>query len=355
MMKIQRIASCVAGALAVLLCSCATEEYDTERKYIYVDRTTLESKSASEIVSQSIDLEQMEDEKALNVGIRLTVNFMNANDRTRLLSSRAFQEHAMALAKTYLSKIQAYRVVVLPENVKKEELFSGHDFAGVKFHFFVDMEVTLSSELKQGYDEDTALFKTTVNWNLIDNRTKSNGLGALDAPTSTGKAEVCRSMNTMVLRINSLGGGKGLAGMDPKNAQNRFNNALGNALLDFNAQLYNRIPFGGKVRDLWELDGNIYMSLTDAQKMGVVPRMEMLIINERGNKVAIATANGGNNGITLEVWRWLSDSFEKKLTKVASEDNAAEYLKKKNNRLYAISLGMPKPKADEIQNFNDIK
>ena len=365
-MNTKRLFQCgIAGFSLLCLVGCATQ-YETDTLTNFVDRETLEDVAADEITSQSVDIQQMQNEKKLYVGIRLNVQdesqgrasvaeqYVSPEEQDR--QRRQFEENARILAANYLTRVNAYRVVVLPRWASKSDLMSGKDFDAVKYHFLIDMHVVTSSELEQRSYTDEAMYKTSIAWTLIDNRTKSNGLGSNDVPFAK-EALTCKNVTSRKLAIRGVSGRR-MAGADARNAQNAFKNTLENALIEFRAQLANRIPFGGKIFSFRERDGKIRMTLKAGADDGITARMQMLIINEEGDQVAIATATGGAKSTesTLQVWRWLSPSLKKQIEAIASnKKKVEEFLDEKGNGLYAICLGMPTPSKDERTQIQDFK
>ena len=339
---------------AIALCSCSTT-YDTDLKVDYVDRASVEKLSNDEISSQSIDIKQMKNEKKLGIGVLVNVEDMSQG-RCRLPDSVNLTGVAWKLAQNFLAQTKAYQVYVFPQGTSSEKLMSSNEFDGVKFAFLIDMNIVLSSEIEERLDEDEAMYKTTIDWKLIDNRTKSNGLGNLPAATIK-ESLVCRGITTRKLKVSSVTNRR-MGGTEIRNAQNAYFNTMANAMLQFRAQLSNRIPYGGKIVGIRLRDGKLRMTMTGGREVGIVPKMQMLIINEEGDQVAVATATGGakSNETTLDVWRWISPSLQKSIMDVAGDKKQAEtWMEEEGNTLYAICLGTPKPSKDEIANFNDTK
>ena len=338
----------------MVLCGCSTQ-YNTDVLTVYVDRANLEDVPAEEISSQSIDIKQMKNEKKMNIGIVLTV--VNASqERARLENVAQFLKQAKEYAESYLAQVKAYRVTVFPAGVTQDKLMSGKDFDGVKYPFLLDMTISLNSEIEQRYDYDEAMYKSSIVWKLIDNRTKSNGLGENDAPYIK---ETLTSQNVTSRKV-AIGGvsGRRMAGSERSNAINAYFVTLQNALIEFEAQLANRIPFGGKISNMRNRDGKIIFTLKAGREQGVVPKMQMLIVNEDGDQIAIATTTGGGKATesNLIVWRWLSESLKKDISAVAgNKSKALDYLDQEGNALYAICLGMPTPPKDKRTKIEDFK
>ena len=347
----------VAAILMLLLCSCATTKYETDTLTAFVDRKNLEDVAAEDITSGSIDMKQMKAEKKLNIGIRLSFQDETFG-RAKLPNAEQMIADSYKYAQNYLARVKAYRVVVLPQTVSEDELKTGKDFDGIKYHFFIDMHVSLNSEIEQRYDYDEAMYKTSIEWKLIDNRTKSNGLGDNDAPFIK-ESLTCKNVTSRKVSIGSVSGRR-MAGSEVKNAMNAYRNTLENALIEFRAQLANRIPFGGKIIRLRARDGKVVFTLKAGINEGVAPRMQMLIMNADGDHVAIATSTGAAKSTesSLVAWRWLSPSIEKEIKAVAADKKkAAAYFDDEDvdNSLYAICLGMPTPSKDERTQIKDFE
>ncbi len=348
--------SFMAMILALIFCACATK-YETDTLTVFVDREKLEALGDEEITSGSIDMKQMKGDKKLNIGIRLTVQD-ETQGRAKLPNADQFINNALKYSQNYLARVKAYRVVVLPPAVKSDELKTGKDFDGVKFHFLIDMNVSLNSEIEQRYDYDEAMYKTSIEWKLIDNRTLSNGLGDNEAPFIK-ESLTCKNVTSRKVSISSISGRR-MAGSEAKNAMNAYKVTLENALIEFRAQLANRIPFGGKITRIRERDGKVIFTLKAGINEGVTKNMQMLIMNAEGDQVAIATASGAAKPTesSLTVWRWLSPSLKKEIKAVAGDKKkAAAYFDDEDvdNSLYAICLGMPTPPKDERTQIKDFE
>ena len=351
--KLMLIATACCGAL--VLCSCLGTTEDSEMRVSYVDRKTVEKLADDDILSQSIDMNQMKKEKKLGIGINLDVQTLLSPElqEKAKMDLEQFSKLGYERAKTYLIHAKAYNVYILPKGTKKDALMSGKEFNNVKYSFLIDFHLTLSAELSQRFDEDEWLYKTSLKWQLIDNRTKANGLGKLEAPV--GKEALECDFHTS--RKTKVGGvtGRRMAGEARENLKNCFADGIGNCMIQFLAQLSNRIPYGGKISSMRLRDGKLRMTLRAGPSEGIQQRMQMLIINEEGDHVAVATATGGADAksTTLNVWRWLSPSLKKSILAVAGDKKKSEaWLEEEGNMLYAICLGTPTPTADEIKKYS---
>lgn len=113
----------------------------------------------------------------------------------------------------------------------------------------------------------------------------------------------------------------------------------------FQAQLANLLPFGGVVSGLKILDDEMYFTLkADAKGQGVVKKMQMLLMNEDGDRIAVGEVLVSSNGQSnVKIWRWLSKSYRKQLEAVVGKgkDEVENWLDE--NPLHALCLGLPEP------------
>ena len=137
----------------------------------------------------------------------------------------------------------------------------------------------------------------------------------------------------------------GLGGGDYKNAQRAYHEVLHNCMMQFQAQLASLIPFGGMVSGLKMLDDDMYFTLkADAKGQGVVKKMQMLLMNEDGDRIAVGEVlSSGNGKSNVKIWRWLSKSYRKQLESVVAKgkDDVEDWLDE--NPLHALCLGLPEP------------
>ncbi len=347
--KILIIAVC-CGAYALSGCLGTTD--DSKMRTDYVTRASVEKLADDDINSQSIDMNRMKKEKKLGIGIRLTVTKLRPADaRRHPLDSVDLIDPARRLASTYLQNVKAYQLYVIPEKTGKSQLMTGKDFDGVKFPFLIDMEIIFSTEVFERLDEDETMYKATINWKLIDNRTKASG-GKLEAPVAK-EARVCEAFTYRKTKVGSVSGRK-MSGAEKNNIVNALFSQMGNCLIQFRAQLANRIPFGGKISSMRLRDGKLRFTLRAGANEGIEQKMQMLIINEEGDRIAVATVYPGSEGkSTLDVWRWLSPSLKKSILAVAGDKKKSEaWLEEEGNALYAVCLGALPPAKDEINQFS---
>ena len=335
---------CISAALlsAGLLCSCATQ-YETKTLTNFVDRSTVEQKPAEEITSQIADIETMNKDKQLNIKIALEIaDETPAFARPQGAKAGELQKDALSLAMNYLSRIKAYKVIALPPNAPAEMA------ADIDFQYVIQMRIVFSAEREEKYNHDETMYKTSIDWKLIDNRG--------DVPV-VREALTCKNVTARKTAIAGLSG-KRMGGSNKANLINAYRNTLENSLIEFRAQLANRIPFGGRVISMRVRDDKVMMNINVGIDGGIQNRMQMLILNEDGDKVCIGQVSGSAKGnqATIEVYRWLSESLKKEMVSLAANrSKAIKYLKEEGNRLYAISLGMPTPSKDERTQIDDFK
>lgn len=342
------------GLLAGVL-GCATTKYEEQTLVSFWDKERVAALPDDKIVAQNVDIEQMKKDKKLNIGVRVEVS-NQAQGTARIPNFEQIRTDAESLANNYLARVKAYRVVVLQQGVAESALLSGDDLEGVPYHFLINMKISMNSEIEQKYDFDETMYKCSIDWQLIDNRTKKNGLGDNSAPFIR-EALTCKNVTMRKTALTSLSGRR-MAGSAASNAQNAFKNVLENSLIEFRAQLANRIPFGGRISSIRSRDGKIRMTLKAGSEEGIAKHMQMLVLNEEGDPVCVAQANGGANATTttLEVWRWLSDSLKNEIQSVAGKKaEAEEWLDEEGNGLYAVCIGMPPPSDDERTQIKDFE
>lgn len=343
-----------AGLLAGAM-GCSTTTYEENTLLSFWDKERIEDLADDEIAVQNVDMEQMKKDKKLYIGVLVSVSDQSLG-AAKIPNFEQIKVDAESLANNYLARVKAYRVTALNKGVGETALMSGDDIDGVAYHFLINMKLSLNSEVEQKLDFDETMYKCSLDWQLIDNRTKKNGLGPNAAPFI--KEELTSKNVTMRKTALTSISGRRMAGSDVKNAQNAFRNVIENSLIEFRAQLANRIPFGGKVTGMRLRDGKVRLTLKAGPQDGIAKRMQMLVLNEDGDKVCVAQASGGANAnnTTLEVWRWLSDSLKDEITEVAKDKaKAEEWLDEEGNGLYAISMGMPTPDADERTHIKDFE
>ena len=342
------------AALLVMM-GCATT-YETETLKVFVDRKSLEDVPDNEISAQNIDLKAMKKQKKLQIGVRIKAIRDESVGSGKIPNFPEIKASAKSLVENYLARVKAYRVVPLASGVSDSQLMSGDDIDGVAYSFYVDMDIKLNSETEERYDYDETMYKASIDWQLIDNRTKKNGLGDAEAPFIK-ESLTCKNVDSRKTAISSSSG-KRMGGSAQSNAQNVFRNVLENSLIEFRAQLANRIPFGGRINSFRNRDGNIRFTMKAGPDEGITKRMQMLVVNVEGDPVAIGQVIGGIEGNSnIEVWRWMSPSLKKEILAVVDKGKKAveDWMEEDENDLFAVCLGMPTPDKDERTQIKDFE
>ena len=345
------------GVVALLvMAGCFTDDvkYETEKRTAYVDRKSLENVPDNEISALTIDLKAMKKEKKLPVGVRIKAIRDKSTGSGKIPDFHSIQASAQSLVEDYLRRVRAYRVVPLDSSVNEKQLMSGDDIDGVAYAFYVDMDISLNSETEQRYDYDETMYKVSIDWQLIDNRTKNNGLGDADAPFIK-ESLTCKNVDHRKTMISAVSNNR-MGGSAASNAQTVFPVLLENCLIEFRAQLANRIPFGGRIHSFRNRDGIMRFTMKAGLAEGITKRMQMLVVNAESDPIAIGQVTGGREGDSnIEVWRWMSPSLKKEILAVADKGKKAveEWLEEDGNDLFAVCLGMPTPDKDERTQIKD--
>lgn len=263
---------------------------------------------------------------------------------------------AQAFARSMLQKVKGYKLETVNMADLNRVLKSGDEINGVVFPFLCKLKVILTSEVVAKSHKDEQYYKCTVEWELIDNRTTVNGLGENPTPVVI-TSEVCQNVTIRELRLSVTGAAIGGGAFDARNAQNAYNEVIGNCMSQFYAQLANHVPFGGIVSGIKTLDGDLYCTIkADEKRQGVVKKMQMLLINEDNDRIAVGevlvSANGKSN---VKIWRWLSKSYKKELKSLAKQGKDAVEDWLDENPLYALCLGLPEPSKDMMLDFRSRK
>jgi hypothetical protein len=267
--------------------------------------------------------------------------------RLKLRDSAKFMTAMQNFARTELGKVKAYNLAYVDASTFNSALKTGDAVNGVQYEFLCRMNISLTAEEIHGFETDTGNYICRLQWELIDNRTKINGLGDLELP-SVKKTLICQDAQKRNLDIRGLSARK--MGGDEKVAQEAFNVATLHCLFQFNAQLANRVPFGAMVGDMKILDGNLDLNIKGGVEIGITKNMQMLISNEDLDSIAVGTVmRAGDGKSRVRVWRWLSPTWKKQVLAAAgSKEKAEEFLDGEDTALYAVSLGMPRPPKDVL-------
>ena len=346
-----------AGCGALMLCSCLGTTEDSELRTVYVDRASVEKLADDEITSLSVDMDQMKKEKKLGIVVELNFDCGTLPEDFRRNSGFdevAFAKAAYEMAQTYLHNTKAYKLFIIDAKDKNaDKLKSSDEIDGAKISFRARITAIPSTEIFERFDEDEQMYKITFDWKLIDNRTKANGLSKTQETPTVKEALVCEAHTYRKNKVSSISNRR-MSGASVKNMTGAFLDSFGNCLIQFYAQLSNRIPYGGMISAIRLVDGKIKMTLKSGPEEGIKKNMQMLIISEEGDQIAVATATGGADPkkTPLTVWRWLSPSMKKSIMGVAGDKKKAEeWLDEEGHKLYAVCLGTPKPSKDEIKKY----
>ena len=350
---------CILGL--ALLAGCATTKYDEDptAHMDFVDRATVEKMSDDEIVVKGAQsMAEMKKQRKMMIAVAVDISDQSQG-AARPPNPEKLITSAQAFARSYLTNVKGYQLEAVSPHDLNRALKSSDDIGGVNFPFLANLKVILTSEINKARTEDIWEYTCRLQWELVDNRTTINGLGELPAPKVVASMI---SQNVTTRREKVSVGGVGFAGDalgDAKtlNAQNAYNIVIGNCMSQFYAQLAKRVPFGGVVSSVKELDGNIsFIVKADEAGQGVVPKMQMTILNEDGDRLAVGQVVSSANGkSSIKVWRWLSSSYKKQIQSVTSKGKAAAEEWLDENPLDALCLGIPKPDKDMLLDFRTHK
>lgn len=354
------------GLMAVVgltIVGCSTpHEVQSNTLTNFVDKKTVMALPDDQIVANNLDVTSLKKRKKATVGVYVSVSDQSQGAE-REQDAQAFLKDAQGYAENYMFRAKAYNVTILDsDKFKREDLLTGDCVELKEFAYLIDMKIDLNTESDRAAGRNKArLYRVSIDWKLIDNRTKKNGLGKHEAPIIL---EALSCQHAIGRRLDSS---------INTNSQSIFQKALQNALVEFRAQLANRLTYGGRIVGQRQRDGKVRFTLDAGMGVdsgdgkggdGIVKGMQMLVINEDGDSVCVAQAMNGIGGkTTIEVWRWLSDSLKeeilqkvKKAKKPAkSDDDEDEDDEEDEECYYAVSLGMPSPDKDErtqIRDFN---
>ena len=351
-MKNAIVNGCVAIGLSFIV-GCATS-YD-EDPIVHMDfksRAVVEDMADDEISVNGADsMVAMKKERKMQIAVSVDVS-EQSQGRAKPPSPEKLITSAQTLARSFLSNVKGYRLESVSMSDLNRALKSGDDINGITYPFLANLKVILTSETKPTLRKDVLTYKCVLQWELIDNRTTKNGLGDNPVPTVVDSM-VCQNVTRRDLILSVTGVAIGGGAMDEKNAQSAYNEVIGNCMSQFYAQLANRVPFGGTVSNMRALDGDIYLTIkADAKGQGVVKKMQMLIVNEENDRIAVGevlvSANGKSN---IKIWRWLSKSYRKQIESAMEKGKKAVEDWLDENPIYALCLGLPEPPKDMLLDF----
>lgn len=261
---------------------------------------------------------------------------------------------SQAFARSFLQNVKGYRLEAVSNADLNRTLKSGDDINGITFPFLCNLKVILTSEEIAAMRDHSLMYKCVLQWELIDNRTTANGLGDNATPVVI-ESMTCQNV-TKRRQIASVTG-RALREYAYSNAQNAYNEVIGNCMSQFYAQLANRVPFGGVVSGMKTLDGDVYFTVkADAKGQGVVKKMQMLILNDDLDRIAVGevlvSANGKSN---VKIWRWLSPSNRKQIESAVGKGKGDVEAYLDETPLYALCLGLPEPPKDLMLDFRSRK
>lgn len=337
-----------------LFVGCESLDVDPTAHMVFKTRAIVEDMADDDISVNGADsMAAMKKERKLQIAAAVSI-IDQSQGRARPPSVEKLLASAREVSRTFLGQVKAYRMEAVDMADLNRTLKSGDDINGVTFPFLCKLNVILTSELVKKSRSDQIEYKCVLTWELIDNRTKGNGLGENPTPVVI-ETMVCQNVTARQLKLSVTGAAIG--GDDYANAQSAYNTVMGNCMSQFYAQLANRVPFGGIVSGLKTLDGDLYCTIkADTRGQGVVQKMQMMITNEDNDRIAVGevmvSANGKSN---IKIWRWLSKSYRKQLEALAVKGKGAVEEWLDENPLYALCLGLPGPDKDVLLDFRSRK
>lgn len=346
----------VGAALGLaLVIGCATSyDEDPVEHMDFRSRSVVEDMSDDDISVNGADsMAAMKKERKMQIAVAVDISDQSQG-RARPPAVEKLLTSSQAFARSFLQNVKGYRLEAVSNADLNRTLKSGDDINGITFPFLCNLKAILTSEEIASTRDYLHVYKCVLQWELIDNRTTANGLGDNATPVVI-ESMTCQNV-TKRRQIASVTG-RALGGDAYSNAQNAYNEVIGNCMSQFYAQLANRVPFGGVVSGMKTLDGDVYFTVkADAKGQGVVKKMQMLILNDDLDRIAVGevlvSANGKSN---VKIWRWLSPSYRKQIADAIGQgkDAAEAYLDE--TPLYALCLGLPEPPKDLMLDFRSRK
>ncbi len=347
--------ACVVVALTCVI-GCVTSSYD-EDPLAHMDfksRSVVEDMADDDISVNGADsMAAMKKERKLQIAVAVDISDQSQG-RARPPSVEKLLVAAQKTARSCLAMCKGYRLESVDMADLNRTLKSGDDINGIVFPFLAKLTAILTSETIATTHDDVLMYKCVLQWELIDNRTKNNGLGENQTPVVV-ESMTCQNVTRRRRKLSVTGASIG--GDDYSNAQAAYNEVIANCMSQFYAQLANRVPFGGVVSGLKTLDGDMYFAIkADAKGQGVVKKMQMLLMNDDGDRIAVGevlvSANGKSN---VKIWRWLSKSYKKQLESMVGKgkDEIENWLDE--NPLYALCLGLPEANKDMLLDYRSRK
>jgi hypothetical protein len=353
-MQGKALVACAAVGLSFVM-GCATSYDEDPRAHMdFKSRSVVEDMADDDIsVNGAESMAAMKKERKMQIAVAVDISDQSQGkarppDVEKLLTS------AQAFARSFLQNVKGYKLESVSMDDLNRTMKTGDDIEGVTFPFLCQLKVILTSEEIAASRDYSLVYKCVLQWELIDNRTKGNGLGDNPTPVVV-KSMTCQ--NVTKRRQMASVTGRAIGGDAYSNAQNAYNEVVGNCMSQFYAQLANRVPFGGVVSGMKELDGEIYFTIkADDKGQGVVKKMQMLIMSEEGDRIAVGevlvSANGKSN---VKAWRWLSKSYQKQILDAIGKGKDGVEAWLDETPVYALCLGLPEPPKDMQLDFRSRK
>ena len=348
---------CVAFGLAFII-GCATSSYD-EDPVAHMDfksRSVVEKMPDDRIrVKGHESMAALKKERKLQIAVAVDIS-EQSQGRAKPPSPEKLVTTARLGARSFLASVRGYRLEAVEMSDLNRTLKSGDEINGVVYPFLAKLTAVLTSKTVALSRKDQVEYKCVLQWELIDNRTKGNGLGDKQGPEVV-ESLMCQNVEVHDLILSVSGAAIGGGATDFANAQSAYNTVILNCMSQFYAQLASRVPFGGVVSKIKTLDDDLYVTIkADYKGQGIQDGMQMLIINEDLDRIAVGevlvSANGKSN---IKIWRWLSKSYRKKIEAVAEKGKDAVDDWLDENPLYALCLGLPELPKDMLLDFRSRK
>ena len=349
----------ICGAVGlVFIIGCATTSYD-EDPTVHMNfkgRSVVEKMSDDECVVKGHEsMAALKKERKMHIAVLVDVS-EQSQGRARPPQAEKLITSAQVGARSFLTNVKGYRLEAIDMSDLNRTLKSGDDINGTVFPFLVNVKVILTSETIAHMREDQVAYKCVLQWELIDNRTKSNGLGDNQIPVVV-ESEMCQNVTIRHRKLTlGLQHSKEF-GDEYSNAQNAYNEVILNCMSQFYAQLATRLPFGGVVSKIKTLDDDLYVTIkADYRGQGIQEKMQMLILTEDEDRIAVGEVLVSTNGKSnIKIWRWLSKSYQKQIESAAKKGRGAAEEWLDENPLYALCFGLPEPPKDMTLDFRSRK
>ncbi|MGN0832195.1 MAG: hypothetical protein ACI4RD_00935 [Kiritimatiellia bacterium] len=337
-----------------LAVGCATLDEDPMAHMDFKSRAVVERMTDDEISVNGADsMAAMKKERKMQIAVSVDISDQSQGN-ARPPNVEKLMTSVQAFARSFLGQVKGHRLEAVAPGDLNRTLKTGDDINGVEFPFLARLKVILTSETVVAMRDSSVMYKCVLQWELIDNRTKINGLGDSQVPVVI---ETMTCQNATKRRQLASVTGAAIGGDVFSNAQNAYNEVVGNCMSQFYAQLANRVPFGGVVSDMRTLDGDVYVNIkADARGQGVVKKMQMVLVSEDLDRLAVGEVIVSANGkSSIKVWRWLSKSYRQQLLSVIGKGKQAVADWLDENPIYALCLGLPELPKDMQLDFRSRK